>query len=187
MQAKEFLLAGLGHMEDRASTYDSPEGERSMSATVTAFNAVTGDGLMNTEERGWLFMQLLKAVRSQQGEFRADSYEDGASYAGLAGEAAYKERGAGNKKENWPASADDRMVPIFQNGNDGAHYDEDQSWIEHDGTGCPANPKSIVAVKLRNGAVNSSRLAEDWDWVWREGGKFQFDITHYNSLPPGDE
>ncbi|MCK9466208.1 MAG: DUF5664 domain-containing protein [Thiopseudomonas sp.] len=89
--------------------------------------------------------------------------------------------------ENWPASADDRMVPIFQNGNDGAHYDEDQSWIEYDGTGCPTNPKSIVAVKLRSGTINSPRPAEDWNWVWREGGKFQFDITHYNSLPPGDE
>lgn len=102
-------------MQDRAATYDKPEGERSMSATVAAFNAVTGDGVMNTEERGWLFMQLLKAVRSQQGEFRADSYEDGASYSGLAGEAAYKERGPGKKTENWPASADERMLPIMQN------------------------------------------------------------------------
>lgn len=122
MQAPDFLKAGIKHMEDRAATYDKPEGERSMSATVAAFNAVTGDGVMNTEERGWLFMQMLKAVRSQQGEFRADSYEDGASYSGLAGEAAYKERGPGKKKENWPADADDRIDV------DGEHYgDEMQS------------------------------------------------------------
>lgn len=125
MQAPDFLKAGIKHMQDRASTYDKPEGERSMSATVAAFNAVTGDGVMNTEERGWLFMQLLKAVRSQQGEFRADSYEDGASYSGLAGEAAYKERGPGKKTENWPASADERMLPIMQNGNDGEHYGDE--------------------------------------------------------------
>lgn len=90
MQAQDFLLAGIGHMENRASTYDKPEGERSMAATVVAFKAVTGDGLMNTEERGWLFMQLLKAVRSQQGDFKADNYEDGSAYCGLGGEAAYK-------------------------------------------------------------------------------------------------
>jgi hypothetical protein len=110
MQAPDFLKAGIKHMQDRAATYDKPEGERSMSATVAAFNAVTGDGVMNTEERGWLFMQLLKAVRSQQGEFRADSYEDGASYSGLAGEAAYKERGPGKN---------------MQSGNDGEHYGDE--------------------------------------------------------------
>ena len=124
MQAQDFLLAGIGHMENRASTYNKPEGERSMAATVAAFNAVTGDGLMNTEERGWLFMQLLKAVRSQQGDFRADSYEDGASYAGLAGEAAYKARGSVPTEGNWPESAEARSLRIMQNGNDGAPYEK---------------------------------------------------------------
>ena len=90
--AASILEAGLGHMKDRAATYDKPEGERSMSATVKAFNAVTGDGAMNTEERGWLFMILLKAVRTQQGNFKQDNYEDGAAYFGLMGEAAAKER-----------------------------------------------------------------------------------------------
>ena len=79
------------HMRDRAATYDKPEGERSMGATVDAFRAVTGHKL--TEEQGWLFMQLLKAVRSQQGAYRADSYEDGAAYCALAGEAAARCRG----------------------------------------------------------------------------------------------
>lgn len=77
-------------MKDRAATYDKPEGERSMGATVEAFNAVTGHQL--TEEQGWLFMALLKAVRSQQGGYRADSYEDGAAYFALAGEAAARDR-----------------------------------------------------------------------------------------------
>jgi hypothetical protein len=93
MVAHDFLGQAVKEMEDRAKTYDKPEGERSMAATVAAFKAVTGDGVMNTEERGWLFMQLLKAVRSQQGDYRADNYVDGSAYAGLAGEAASKERG----------------------------------------------------------------------------------------------
>lgn len=76
MNAHDILQAAAGHMRDRAATYDKPEGERSMGATVAAFRAVTGVGL--TETQGWLFMALLKAVRSQQGAYRADSFEDGA-------------------------------------------------------------------------------------------------------------
>lgn len=94
--AHSILEAAGGHMRDRAATYDKPEGERSMGATVDAFRAITGHKL--TEEQGWLFMQLLKAVRSQQGAYRADSYEDGAAYVALAGEAAARERGS-NKAE----------------------------------------------------------------------------------------
>ncbi|MGL4757265.1 MAG: DUF6378 domain-containing protein [Aeromonadaceae bacterium] len=95
--AHSILEAAGGHMRDRAATYDKPEGERSMGATVDAFRAITGHKL--TEEQGWLFMQLLKAVRSQQGAYRADSYEDGAAYVSLAGEAAARERGS-NKAED---------------------------------------------------------------------------------------
>lgn len=77
-------------MKDRAATYDKPEGERSMGATVVAFNAITGAEL--TEEQGWLFMGLLKMVRTQQGAYRADNYEDGAAYFALQGEAAFAAR-----------------------------------------------------------------------------------------------
>jgi hypothetical protein len=90
MTAANILQNALGHMQDRAATYDKPDGERSMGATVDAFKAVTG--VLMTEEQGWLFMALLKAVRSQQGAYRADSYEDGAAYFALAGESAAKER-----------------------------------------------------------------------------------------------
>src|SRR5690554_7918459 len=88
--ATDILKAAAGHMQDRAATYDKPEGERSMGATVEAFKAVTGHHL--TEEQGWLFMALLKAVRSQQRALRMDSYEDGAAYFALAGEAAHSNR-----------------------------------------------------------------------------------------------
>ena len=88
--ANSILSAAAQHMQDRASTYDKPAGERSMAATVDAFRATTGITL--TEEQGWHFMALLKLVRSQQGDLRLDSYEDGAAYFALAGEAAAKHR-----------------------------------------------------------------------------------------------
>lgn len=89
--AEQVLQAGIDHMRDRASTYDKPEGERSMASTVEAFKAITGIEL--TEEQGWLFMGVLKKVRSQQGAFRMDNYEDDAAYTGLRAEAAQKARG----------------------------------------------------------------------------------------------
>lgn len=140
--AADILTAALGHMRDRAATYDKPEGERSMGSTVLAFAAITG--VLMTEEQGWLFMALLKAVRSQQGAYRADSYEDGAAYFALAGEAAVRDRNGGWTPESIKASAmpanfgqqhtiepaslidDDspRMQAIGQNGPSGEHYDE---------------------------------------------------------------
>lgn len=90
MRANEFLEKGLRHMQDRAVTYDNHRGERSMEATVKAFEDIAG--VVLTEEQGWLFMVVLKLVRSQQGSFRADNYEDAAAYCGLQGEAAYVER-----------------------------------------------------------------------------------------------
>lgn len=89
--AASMLTAALGHMEDRAKTYDAPGGERSMGKTVAAFNIITG--LELTEEQGWLFMEILKQVRSQQGDYRADNYEDMVAYAALRGECAARERG----------------------------------------------------------------------------------------------
>ena len=88
--AGDFLGAALNHLEDRASTYDNPTGERSMGRTVEAFNAITGHKL--SEEQGWLFMSCLKLVRSQQGMYKADNYEDLIAYGSLQGECAAKER-----------------------------------------------------------------------------------------------
>lgn len=142
--AHDILQAAAGHMKDRAATYDKPEGERSMGATVEAFKAVTGDGLMNTEERGWLFMVLLKAVRSQQGGLRMDSYEDGAAYFALTGEAAARDRKKptatpdtyiglmnslykkvvlnGHEIDTDFDSEKERIPAIGTNGNEGTHY-----------------------------------------------------------------
>lgn len=133
--ATQILQHAVKEMADRAKTYDNEAGERSMDATVTAFEAVTGHSL--TVEQGWLFMALLKAVRSQQGAYREDSYVDGAAYFGLAGEAACEARNGGwtpaevekaklpaapkfHPLPEWPEES--RIDTIGQNGNDGAVY-----------------------------------------------------------------
>lgn len=92
MNAIENLKAAAGHMEDRAKTYDAPGGERSIGKAVAAFYAITGDAMMNSSERGWMFMLLLKLARSQQGAYRSDNYEDAVAYAALMGESAAEER-----------------------------------------------------------------------------------------------
>jgi len=84
MKAHEILSQGAAEMEDRARTYDSPEGERSMAKAVEAFNAMHGTDLTTVD--GWRFMAILKLVRSTQGDPRLDNWVDLAAYAALAGE-----------------------------------------------------------------------------------------------------
>jgi len=93
LRAVSVLDSAAGHMNDRAKTYDKPTGERSMVATVAAFNAATGHPL--TEEQGWMFMVFLKSIRSQQGNYKADNYEDLVAYGALMAEAANQERNHG--------------------------------------------------------------------------------------------
>ena len=88
--AHHFLEAAKGHLGARAATYDKPAGERSMERTIKVFAALTDIQL--TEEQGWLFMEALKQVRSLQGKFKADNYEDLAGYAALRGETAARNR-----------------------------------------------------------------------------------------------
>lgn len=186
--AANILTAALGHMRDRAATYDKPEGERSMGATVDAFQAVTGVSM--TEEQGWLFMALLKAVRSQQGAYRADSYEDGAAYFALAGEAAVRDR---TVKESLtvhpvhpatfdhidPSDADiasaidddsERMQAIGQNGNDGEHYD-------HERIPSFANCK----IKSRTSTTEHFARLDNDGRYWSSRGKI-FNMKHWQLL-----
>ena len=90
LTASGILNTAANHLQERASTYDQLQGERSIGKTVAMFNTLTGVGL--TDEQGWLFMVCLTMVRAQQGRYRADSYEDGAAYFALAGESAAQER-----------------------------------------------------------------------------------------------
>jgi hypothetical protein len=90
MSAPKLLEKALGHMLDRAATYDQPEGERSMGRTVQAFNIITGRDLKESE--GWLLLQLLKDVRDRQREIpHLDSLEDCIAYAALKAEARLAE------------------------------------------------------------------------------------------------
>lgn len=84
--APELLQAAAKHMADRAATYDQPEGERSMATTVKVFALITGRELRESE--GWLLMEILKLVRSEQRAApHRDSIEDNVAYAALYGEA----------------------------------------------------------------------------------------------------
>jgi len=142
--AHEILQAAAGHMNDRAATYDKPAGERSMGAAVRAFEAVTGIHI--TETQGWLFMAVLKAVRSQQGAYRADSFEDGAAYFALAGEAAAAQ-------------------PVLQQAD--AKPDGDGLIPWHGGE-CPVAGSVRVCVRLRCGHENfSPNLARTFRWDHR--------------------
>lgn len=88
--APQLLEKAASHMRDRAATYDRPEGERSMTKTVAAFNAITGRDLTETE--GWLLLQVLKDVRLfQHPGYHADSAEDGIAYSALKAESKSKE------------------------------------------------------------------------------------------------
>lgn len=88
--APDLMRAGISIMEERAREYGAPQGERSIPAIVTAFNAITGHEL--TEAQGWLFMQLLKNVRMFAApSFHRDSAIDGINYCALMAEAKGRE------------------------------------------------------------------------------------------------
>jgi len=89
MNAHQILLAAAETIQKRGALRDKPQGERSMAATVKAFNALTGHNL--SEVQGWQFMAVLKLARANGGTFHADDYQDGAAYMALAGEAGQKE------------------------------------------------------------------------------------------------
>lgn len=86
VQAPELLDRAAAHMYDRASTYDTLGGERSMGKAVAAFNAITGRAI--TESEGWLLLQVLKDVRNfSRNKPHQDSLEDCIAYSALKAEA----------------------------------------------------------------------------------------------------
>lgn len=190
MKAQEILNAAAGHMQDRANTYDKPEGERSMGATVAAFYAITGHAL--TDEQGWLFMALLKMVRSQQGEFRSDSYEDGAAYFALAGEAAHADRkptvqwqevrdAARMVAEMESAPVENSEIPNFPT------IDSGPMWIEWRGESevPPVAEGAMVEVRSRDGETEIG-LAGYFEWM-HGVLSYDHDIVAWREPWPGDE
>jgi hypothetical protein len=89
--ASQLLNKANALMEQRGQQYDANEGERSMLATMTAFNAITRRNL--TEAEGFLLLALLKMVRdNQRKQPHQDSIEDLVAYASLYGEARLGEQ-----------------------------------------------------------------------------------------------
>lgn len=81
---RDILNKAADTIDQRAQERDV-EQERSMKATVDAFNALTGESL--TEAQGWLFMRVLKMARSENKAYREDDFVDGAAYCALQAEA----------------------------------------------------------------------------------------------------
>lgn len=85
-KAQDLLHRAASLMDERGKQYDQRSGERSMQATVTAFNAISGHSM--TEADGFLLMAILKMVRDQSREMpHRDSIDDLVAYASLYGEA----------------------------------------------------------------------------------------------------
>lgn len=85
-KAQDLLHRAAILMDERGKQYDQRSGERSMQATVTAFNAISGHSM--TEADGFLLMAILKMVRDQSRETpHDDSLHDLVAYASLYGEA----------------------------------------------------------------------------------------------------
>ena len=89
LSAAARTIAARGVQRDSRTGAGQPQ-ERSMAATVAAFNAIEGTQL--SERQGWAFMQVLKMVRgattARNGLYNEDDALDGAAYAALGGEAA---------------------------------------------------------------------------------------------------
>lgn len=157
MNAIDILNHAADHMRDRAKTYDKPEGERSMAATVSAFNAVTGHNL--TETQGWLIMAILKMVRSQQGAHKADNFEDLTAYSALAGESSARAQ---------------TSVPVSDCGQ------PDDGWIEWGGGECPVGNGVKVDIRFREGS-EFLRFDADREWNHKD---HPFDIIAYRVVKP---
>ena len=154
--ANQLLNKAASHMQARAATYDKPEGERSMAATVAAYNAVTGQAM--SEANGWLFMALLKMVRdNQRAEPHTDSVEDLIAYAALYGEA--------------------RLNTVKPVGDVNSAVKND--WITWNGGDCPVDDLNIVEVKYRDLKLCSGE--ESYKYLWNHDGD-NTDIIAYRII-----
>lgn len=82
--AHGFLEEASETMKRRAALRDAEDGERTAAQIAHVFNAITGNDL--SEADAWMFLIVLKIVRSRNGKFNRDDFVDMAAYAGLLGE-----------------------------------------------------------------------------------------------------
>lgn len=88
-----FLTQASNTLQDRATDYDTPDGEESLPLVTEVFNLITRDGKLDSPARAALFMTILKLVRSQQGDYRRDNFVDGPAYFAMTGYYTSKESG----------------------------------------------------------------------------------------------
>lgn len=150
--APRLLDAAAGHMQARTSTYDKPEGERSMAQTVAVFNTFHGTSL--TEAQGWHFMQILKDVRLfTRPTFHQDSAEDGVAYAALKGEAKAKEDAALPEVAN--PTPDEKPIEAL---------DKSKGWREWRGGERPVSYDTFVEFRQRGIEGVSMGIASNIAW-----------------------
>ena len=115
MKSTEFLQAAIDVQAERGKQYDKPSGERSMAATVSAFNCITGS--MLEESDGWMFLGLLKLVRQSQNpeQYHHDSALDFVAYASLYAEAASEQCGQVEAREAEKAAHIISDIPDMRN------------------------------------------------------------------------
>lgn len=103
----EILSKANKVMSERASQRDVQQ-ERSMEATVRAFNAMHGTYL--TTSQGWSFMTLLKMKRSFTGDsYREDDFIDEAAYTALRAESRADECSMGTATKPMMSNRVDRL------------------------------------------------------------------------------
>jgi hypothetical protein len=158
MNANELLNKAEALMTERGKQYDQPEGERSMARAVSAFNAITGKAL--PESDGWLLLALLKMVRdNQRVEPHADSIEDLVAYAALYGESRLSQ-----------PKGKHVILPT----------DDGPLWIKHEDATIPVPRKTKVQVKYLNGDT-AIDLAWAFAW-WKSQPPEDLDIFAYRVI-----
>lgn len=183
MKSTEFLQAAIEVQAERGKQYDKPSGERSMAATVSAFNCITGS--MLEESDGWMFLGLLKLVRQAQNpeKYHHDSALDFVAYASLYAEAASEQCGqleAQNAHTGYKEEFDPQTMPIM---------DLNHGWIECHGEKCPVARGTLIDVKDRDGEIHNGVEALDhfscldYHWTYRHPCSSACEIIAYRLSP----
>lgn len=165
MKSTEFLQAAMDVQAERGKQYDKPSGERSMAATISAFNCITGS--MLEESDGWMFLALLKLVRQSQNpeQYHHDSALDFVAYASLYAEAASEQCGQFEAQEAEKAAHIISDIP--------------EGWIQWGGGSAPVVSGAYVDVLFRDANPPTKPvLASAVNWKHRAKPS-RLDITAY--------
>jgi len=157
MKSTEFLQAAIDVQAERGKQYDKPTGERSMGATISAFNCITGYTL--EESDGWMLLGLLKLVRQSQNpeQYHHDSALDFVAYASLYAESASEQCGQIEAKQEEPSHI------VSENSGE---------WIDWGGGDCPVIAGTIVDIHDRDGQIHEAVEAlnhwsnQDYHWTY---------------------